>query len=296
LTGIKPDAAASGESMRIAAMTTAMLSLLAPMPNTASLGDTAGFAADLAARLGAALTGLCATPVVLPMPVMDAPLFLNDIIDDLLAERDRAVAGEAAFLQWAHARGVAAADWQVVEGPLDEALAGAGLWHDLVVLGVAAAAKDPWQSPEAVGSLLVELRQPCIVVPPGATTQLHCVAIAWNGSREALRAVHAAQPLLRHARRVVVLRPVDAGGEGGIWHPPFELERYLDRHGIAAGSLVLRDAHAGGGETLLRTAAAIGADLLVMGAYGRRRFSEWAFGGVTRHALLHARIPLFMRH
>jgi nucleotide-binding universal stress UspA family protein len=273
-----------------------MLSLLAPMTNTATFGDTAGFAADLAGRLGAALTGLCATPVVVPMPVMDAPLFLNDIIDDLIADRDRAIAREAAFLQWAHARGVAAADWQVVEGPLDEALAGAGLWHDAVVLGCAAAAKDSWQHPDAVGCLLVNLRQPCIVVPPGATTRLHCVAIAWNGSREALRAVHAAQPLLRHAHRVVVLRPAEVGGEEGIWHPPFELERYLDRHGIAAGRLLLRDPQAGSGETLLQTAAAVGADLLVMGAYGRRRFSEWVFGGATRHALQHARIPLFMTH
>lgn len=282
--------------MRIAAVSTAMLSLLVPMMNTASFGGTAEFAADLASRLGAALTGLCATPVVLPMPVMDAPLFLDDIIDDLLAGRDRAIAREAAFLSWAHARGVAAADWQVVEGPLDEALARVGLWHDLVVLGTALAAKDPWQRPEVVGSLLVNLRQPCIVVPPAATTQLRCAAIAWNGSREALRAVHAALPLLHHARRVVVLRPADAGSDSGVCHPPFELERYLDRHGIAAGSLLLRDPRAGSGETLLQTAAAVGADLLVMGAYGRRRFSEWVFGGATRHALYQARIPLFMRH
>jgi len=34
----------------------------------------------------------------------------------------------------------------------------------------------------------------------------------------------------------------------------------------------------------------------VMGAYGRARFSEWIFGGATRHVLEHARLPLFMRH
>jgi nucleotide-binding universal stress UspA family protein len=33
-----------------------------------------------------------------------------------------------------------------------------------------------------------------------------------------------------------------------------------------------------------------------MGAYGRNRFSEWIFGGATRHVLGHADIPVFMRH
>jgi nucleotide-binding universal stress UspA family protein len=33
-----------------------------------------------------------------------------------------------------------------------------------------------------------------------------------------------------------------------------------------------------------------------MGAYGHRRFNEWLFGGMTRHALEQSRIPLFMRH
>jgi nucleotide-binding universal stress UspA family protein len=33
------------------------------------------------------------------------------------------------------------------------------------------------------------------------------------------------------------------------------------------------------------------ADLIVAGAYGRTRFSEWIFGGVTRHLLLNSPVP-----
>jgi len=33
-----------------------------------------------------------------------------------------------------------------------------------------------------------------------------------------------------------------------------------------------------------------------MGAYGRTRFSEWIFGGATRHVLGNACIPVLMRH
>jgi nucleotide-binding universal stress UspA family protein len=38
------------------------------------------------------------------------------------------------------------------------------------------------------------------------------------------------------------------------------------------------------------------ADMLVMGAYGRSRFSEWMLGGATRHVLTWADIPVLMRH
>lgn len=273
-----------------------MLSLLCPMSATVPFGSTAAFAADLAVGLDAALTGLCATQVVVPMPVIDAPLFLDDIVDDLRAQRDRAIAAAPAFVQWARERGVSAASWQVCEGPLDQALAVAGNWHDAVVLGVAPSGRDPWQRVALLGSLLIGLGHPCVVVPPGAVARLSCVAVAWNGSREAMRAVHAALPLLRRAERIVLLESAQTPAERyGTWHPPFELDRFLELHGLAAPARTLAQAD-WDGTWLDEAAAAAGADLLVMGAYGHRRVNEWLFGGMTRHALEHSRIPLFMRH
>lgn len=274
-----------------------MLNLLAPTPNAAPFGSVAGFAADLAAALDAALTGLCATQVVVPMPVMDAPVFLDDITDDLRKQRDRAIAAEPSFLQWARERGVSRVSWQVVEGPLDEALSVAGNWHDAIVLGLAEAGKDPWQRVSAVGGLLVTLGHPCVVVPPAATARLSCVALAWNGSREAMRAIHAALPLLQRAGRIVLLESSETESKRyGTWHPAFDLERYLDLHGLAAEVRTLGESGERAGWELLEAADAAGADLLVMGAYGHLRFNEWLFGGMTRHVLEHARIPLFMRH
>jgi nucleotide-binding universal stress UspA family protein len=46
------------------------------------------------------------------------------------------------------------------------------------------------------------------------------------------------------------------------------------------------------GAALLRIASEIGADLLVMGGYGRTRFSELVLGGVTRHVLAAAELLL----
>ena len=47
---------------------------------------------------------------------------------------------------------------------------------------------------------------------------------------------------------------------------------------------------------LLDAALGAAANLLVMGAYGRTRFSEWVFGGATRSLLRDAPFPVFLRN
>jgi nucleotide-binding universal stress UspA family protein len=48
------------------------------------------------------------------------------------------------------------------------------------------------------------------------------------------------------------------------------------------------------GRFLLSQAEAFRADLVVMGAYGHSRLTEWVFGGVTRTVLREARLPVLM--
>jgi nucleotide-binding universal stress UspA family protein len=50
------------------------------------------------------------------------------------------------------------------------------------------------------------------------------------------------------------------------------------------------------GQTLLERAAADGADLVVMGAYGHARWRELVLGGATAHVLRHASVALLMAH
>ena len=40
----------------------------------------------------------------------------------------------------------------------------------------------------------------------------------------------------------------------------------------------------------------LGADMLVMGAYQHSPLREFLFGGVTRHMLAHADLPMLLRH
>ena len=132
---------------------------------------------------------------------------------------------------------------------------------------------------------------------PVQTVSLARIAIAWNGAAGAVRAVHAALPLLRQANEVLLLRgaPKETFQEVS-WKPPFDVDAYLDRHGIHVRSRDLLTHERDAGEALLEQADRFHADLLVMGAYGRSRFSEWALGGATRHVLSNARLPVLLRY
>jgi nucleotide-binding universal stress UspA family protein len=73
------------------------------------------------------------------------------------------------------------------------------------------------------------------------------------------------------------------------------LADYLEWRGIVCErrSIVAEDAV---GAALLRAASDAGADLLVMGGYGRSRLRELVLGGVTRHVLTHAQLPVLLAH
>jgi nucleotide-binding universal stress UspA family protein len=95
------------------------------------------------------------------------------------------------------------------------------------------------------------------------------------------------------ARRGVVLAGEPVPAPAGM--VPFELDGWAARHGVHLEYRML-DAAEDTGAALLAAAGAVGADLLVAGAYGHSRLAEWALGGVTRHLVRHSAIPLLLRH
>jgi nucleotide-binding universal stress UspA family protein len=139
---------------------------------------------------------------------------------------------------------------------------------------------------------------PCIVVPPHRRqAALEHIAVAWNGSSPAIRALHAARPLLAHAREITVLEgpPADDTVESR-WSPRFDIGQYLLAHGLTAHREPIGGTSDEAGERLLAAARRCHADLLVMGAYGRSRLSEWILGGATRSVLMDASMPVLLRH
>ncbi|MGB8275503.1 MAG: universal stress protein, partial [Alphaproteobacteria bacterium] len=74
------------------------------------------------------------------------------------------------------------------------------------------------------------------------------------------------------------------------------LERYLAWHGLRTETRVVSGMEEGVGPALLAGATAAGAGMLVMGAYTHNRFRQMIFGGVTRHVLAHAGLPVLIAH
>ncbi len=131
-----------------------------------------------------------------------------------------------------------------------------------------------------------------MLVPEGRTVApVKRIVIAWNGSREATRAVAEAMPLLAKAARVVVVSAERSPGDDEL---DTRLARHLDRHGVKVTQHDVR-AH-DPADAILNEAGSVEADLIVMGAYGHSRLREWVLGGVTRDLLLRSPVPLFLAH
>ena len=272
-----------------------MRNILAYANNYRTWTRSLEYAAQFAALLDASLTGIYVQEPILPMPAVTQPELLTEIYTLATEQVAAAQAVESAFTAWATGLSVRRSRWQVAEGTLPDVLASAGNWHDLLVLGTGSETR--WDGVGGVGELLLKTGLPSIVVPGRARAKaaLGSIAVAWNGSPESIRAIHAALPLLKRANKVTLIHGERAARYSLIaWKPPPDLDAYLTWHDIRFTRQPMNMSDDRAGEGLLIAAA--GADMLVMGAYGKARFSEWIFGGATRHVLEHSTIPLFMRH
>ncbi|MFQ5619515.1 MAG: universal stress protein, partial [Rhodospirillales bacterium] len=145
-----------------------------------------------------------------------------------------------------------------------------------------------------LNAALFETGRPVLVAPPSAPAVLgRKVAISWNGSAQAARAVAAALPYIMRSDGVVILT-VESDRTSASAAP--ELAAYLAWHGVRAETKFFSPTNRSIGAALLKECADAGADLLVMGAYTHSRMRQLILGGVTRHVLAEATVPLFMAH
>lgn len=257
----------------------------------------ASYAADLAARLDGVVTGVYVHVSPLDsMPRLGSPELFDTLLRHAHERLTLARACGEAFVEHARALGARAAGWQIAEGYAPDVFARLSLRHDLLVLEHDAG--DPRSAPGEVARLLLSTPLPCIVTPAGSKqARLDCIALAWNGSLQAIGSIHAAMPLIRRAGRVVLLQGAAGASPGAAgWYPPFSIDAYLARHAVQVQRRTIATPDRDAGRALLDAAAESAADLLVMGAYGRSRASEWALGGTTRTVLHQAGIPLFLHH
>ena len=138
--------------------------------------------------------------------------------------------------------------------------------------------------------------RPTMLLPDlSEVTTLERIAIAWDGSRVAARAVADVLSLTRRATKIFVLTVTDEKPlkeeEAGQ-----RLAHSLRRRGFVTEARAVLAEDCPIADTLQDHAIGLDADLLVMGGYGHSRFREFVLGGATRGVLDDLRLPVMMSH
>ena len=168
-----------------------------------------------------------------------------------------------------------------------------GRYSDLIVFPKPTSATR-MRSSVRCSSALFDTGRPVLVTPSTSSAGFaHRIAIAWNNTVEASRAVAAAFPFLHRAEKVVILT---AKSPHTPAHVADDLAEYLGTHGIEAETRVFvqQDEEQLGGRQLLAECAEAKADLLVMGAVKPGRFRDRVVGKATMEVLESANIPVLM--
>ncbi len=271
--------------------------ILVNLPLRANEDRTTAFAASLAGYFGAHLTGIA---------FMYWPLFacvqMGAAEQQFIKEHDAAAkkSADAAVERLAFEIRRELVSWNThqISVPADEApgqFAEITRAFDLAV--VAQAEPEFGAMDELIAeAALFQSGRPILLVPRSQIAQfkLDRIAVLWDGSVSATRAIAGAMPFLHRAHTidlVSILGERDVRQElGGS-----DMQKHLSRHGLNVESRhlqMLDDISA----TILNYAAETRPDLVVMGAYGHSRFREFVLGGATRGTLKNMTVPTLMSH
>ncbi|KQY29881.1 universal stress protein UspA [Caulobacter sp. Root1455] len=178
-----------------------------------------------------------------------------------------------------------------LDSPVWAGLAMEGRLSDVIVFD-SAAARGKGPLAEAFQQMIADEQRPVVVARPGLKVG-GTVMVAWDGGKEASRAMRTALPLLQKAAKVVV------AGAPGASSRSFALERlieFLAARGVTATAKLVEGSGGDAASLLLGAAKEVGADFLVAGAFGHPRLQEFIFGGTTRSLLNSDGPSLFLSH
>jgi len=254
--------------------------------------QAAGLAATLGAKLhvSAFLADIPAVSNALSRLMLDVPRMIQQAE---AASRSHADALLAAFAEAAGASGV---ELTTDTPSCQPAIAGdtaaiAARYHDLSIVGAGNEAMR-----DMAETVIFGAGRPVVLLPEGwEPASIDAVAIAWDGSRVAARAVADAQPFLARAKRIVVVTVLD---EKPLHDrdAAARLTASLRAQGLPAEELTISAEDAPIAETLQHRAKEAGCGLLVMGGYGHSRLRGFVLGGGTRGVLAEARMPIMLSH
>jgi nucleotide-binding universal stress UspA family protein len=167
---------------------------------------------------------------------------------------------------------------------------------DLVVMDAPGAVVSSYR--RVAETLALRSGSPSLLVPAQASPKVDFkrVVLAWNGSREAKRAMDDGLMFLKAAAEAAVVVAKEESTRSVDRAQTDALTRHLARHGVHAQVICSETGRRGAGGVLIEQCASFGADLLIMGAFGHSRAAELIMGGATRTALTQAKISTLLSH
>jgi nucleotide-binding universal stress UspA family protein len=146
------------------------------------------------------------------------------------------------------------------------------------------------------GELAIRAGRPVLIVPNGIS-RLKCgrMVIAWKDEREARRAVSDAIPMLKLAKACTIVEVTGLDEVASARQHLEDVAGWLASHGISS-EVQSVGVSGSTGNSLVEELQRLQPDLVIAGAYGHNRLSEWVFGGVTRQTLLRSEFCVLLSH
>jgi nucleotide-binding universal stress UspA family protein len=250
-------------------------------------------AIQLARRFDAYVTGVLVLPPIDVLALADSGPVAVELASYLAALQDEVAEAEQHFLMTLRRHGLHG-EWRTDRGSAAQSLTRFAQTADLVILRQ----RDPRRAVELLypEDVVLACGRPVLLVPyAGRFDRVgETVLVGWNASREATRALHEALPLMAASDSVTLLSAKLRGANDDM--PIAELTPHLAKHGLHARTELIEARDADVAEAINAHAATLGADLIVMGAYGHSRLRETILGGTTQAMLRHMTVPTLMAH
>lgn len=274
--------------------------ILVYLPAEDRVNDLMDVAIPMAKEQGAHIVGLHIMADVPFYGAVEMPMHTDLMSKQHEVRKGEARAVEKAFYEACRATTVQA-EWRcedVVYPDFERELAKQASLADLVV--VSQKDNDPLDAwSDLPTQLIMHSGRPVLIIPRvGKFNGIgRNVVVAWNGSREAARAVFDALPVLKGADnvKIMVINPTEEEGKN-TKSAGDDLALTLSRHGVDAEASAIVAEDISVPNEILSRAADDDADLVVMGCYGHSRLRELIMGGATREIMQSMTVPVLMSH
>lgn len=234
-----------------------------------------------------------AVPEVLKRQILESAKSLSDVEEQKLKDELHELAGELSLRETEAPDGsTATVSFTEEQGRLVDMISHLGRLADMIL--VPQPDQEARLGMNSLRAAIFSSGRPVMICPDQSAppTIGSRIAIGWNGSIEASRAMRMSMPLIRSAESVTVLTTADQDTHSAS---ATELQRLLTMHGVSS-DIYLIEKRGIIGDRLLEACEELKADLLVMGAYHEGYTRQELFGGNAQTVVENVRLPVIMAH